>query len=73
LFGAIYSKLQPHLYKELMGLDSNIEYTHRIPSDLDQMFDRTTENIIMDEARVKMKKSHNYLHVDGMTTCELYF
>lgn len=56
MFGAIYSKLQPHLYKELMGLDSNIEYTHRIPSDLDQMFDRTTENIHYGRSQSKDEK-----------------
>ena len=50
-----YTKHQPVLYKQLIAINSNIEYVHEIPTDIDTMFNRETNNLIilddmMDEA-----------------------
>ena len=50
-----YAKHQSNLYKELLNLNSDIEYVHGIPADIDIMFDRNKNNLIvlddmMDEA-----------------------
>ena len=50
-----YTKHQPDLYKQLIAINSSIEYVHGIPTDIDTMFNRNINNLIvlddmMDEA-----------------------
>ena len=50
-----YTKHQSELYKQLIVINSNIEYVHGIPTNIDTIFDRETSNLIilddmMDEA-----------------------
>ena len=57
-----YSKHQPQLYQELISINSEIEYVEGIPVDLDAMFDRSKNNLIvlddmMDEASKDEKVS----------------
>jgi len=42
-----YSKHQPELYQELMDINSRIEYVEGIPTDLERMFDKKTNNLII--------------------------
>ena len=48
------TKHQSDLYKQLIAINSNIEYVHGIPIDIDIMFNRGTNNLVvldmMDEA-----------------------
>ena len=42
-----YLKHHPDLFEELLAVDSSIEYVHRLPSDIESIFDCSTDNIIM--------------------------
>lgn len=42
-----YTKHQPELLKELLDIEPNIEYVQGIPSNIEEMFDRKVNNLIV--------------------------
>ena len=42
-----YAKHQPELYESLMEINPAIEYVEGIPSELNEMFDRTKQNLVI--------------------------
>ena len=42
-----YAKHQPELFEELMKINPNIEYVQGIPSDINTMFDRKINNVVI--------------------------
>lgn len=59
-----YVKHQPELLKQLMEIDPKIEYVQGIPSDIESMFDRKLNNlIVIDDMMNEATKDKNISHL----------